>query len=156
MISNHFLLDIKCVPIAKPRPRFGRFGVYNTDKSVEFEEMLAREFLGVVGRPDCRLIREISICSFFSMPMPASWSKKRKNQELGKAHTQRPDVDNLQKHVFDAMKKAELFVDDSVIAAEYSEKRWALEGGIHIGFFAGEASRRDMLRHIELWWSKNG
>ena len=39
----------------------------------------------------------------FYMPMPKSWSKKKKQLMLGTPHRQKPDLDNLIKSVWDAL-----------------------------------------------------
>ena len=63
----------------------------------------------------------------FNIPMPESWSKKRKMEMEGKPHQQKPDVDNLTKSVLDA-----LCADDSYVWRIKSKKRWAYEGSIII------------------------
>ena len=67
--------------------------------------------------------------SFF-LPMPDSWSDKKKEEMLGKPHKQKPDFDNLNKAVFDA-----LFKDDSFVWRVLTEKRWATKGAIIIQDF---------------------
>jgi Holliday junction resolvase RusA-like endonuclease len=43
-------------------------------------------------------------CSFrFYIPMPKTWSKKKRALMHGKLHMQKPDIDNLMKAVFDSM-----------------------------------------------------
>tara|TARA_R110002074_G_scaffold370747_1_gene545665 strand:+ start:298 stop:678 length:381 start_codon:yes stop_codon:yes gene_type:complete len=61
----------------------------------------------------------------FNIPMPPSWSKKKKAQMLGKHHQQRPDIDNLLKGLMDA-----LLEEDSHIHTVYSKKVWSEEGSI--------------------------
>lgn len=63
----------------------------------------------------------------FTLPMPASWSTKKKSANLGKPHRARPDRDNLEKAVMDA-----LFVNDSSIWKGEQEKRWGTIGGIEL------------------------
>lgn len=63
----------------------------------------------------------------FLIPMPNSWSKKKKDRMNGMPHKQKPDVDNLVKGFMDAMKK-----DDSDLWKTTSEKRWAYKGSIII------------------------
>jgi len=46
----------------------------------------------------------------FGLPMPKSWTKKKKAQMLGKPHTQKPDIDNLLKALLDAV-----YADDSCV-----------------------------------------
>ena len=48
-------------------------------------------------------IPESGATVIFGMPMPESWSKKKKAEFLGKAHQQRPDWDNLGKALSDAV-----------------------------------------------------
>lgn len=57
----------------------------------------------------------------FHLPMPASWSKKKRAEHDGKPHTQRPDLDNLLKAVMDAV----LPEDCSIWWLSRVEKRWA-------------------------------
>ena len=63
----------------------------------------------------------------FYIPMPKSWSKKRRKEMLGKPHQQKPDIDNLQKFLFDS-----LLEDDSIIWSLKVEKYWAEKGKIVI------------------------
>jgi Holliday junction resolvase RusA-like endonuclease len=44
----------------------------------------------------------------FVMPMPPSWSKKKREQHDGKPHQSKPDCDNMLKALMDA-----LFDDDA-------------------------------------------
>lgn len=63
----------------------------------------------------------------FFMPMPPSWSKKKRMAMLGAPHTQKPDVDNLCKSFMDAFK-----TDDSHVYELHAEKYWAEEGSIEL------------------------
>tara|TARA_R110002073_G_scaffold88016_2_gene208995 strand:+ start:7877 stop:8224 length:348 start_codon:yes stop_codon:yes gene_type:complete len=61
----------------------------------------------------------------FYMPMPKSWSNKKKSELLSKPHQQKPDIDNLVKGVMDA-----LFKEDSHVHTIYAKKTWAKEASI--------------------------
>jgi Holliday junction resolvase RusA-like endonuclease len=61
----------------------------------------------------------------FYIPMPKSWSKKKREQMLGKPHKQRPDIDNLAKAFLDALLK-----EDSHVYSLSAEKYWSNEGSI--------------------------
>ena len=61
----------------------------------------------------------------FNIPMPKSWSQKKKDAMLYKNHQQRPDIDNLLKGLMDA-----LLEEDSHIHTVYSKKVWSNEGSI--------------------------
>ena len=63
----------------------------------------------------------------FLMPMPKSWSKKKRIAMIGEPHQQKPDIDNLEKALLDAF-----LDDDSGVWRLHSEKRWAVEGQIMI------------------------
>ena len=67
----------------------------------------------------------------FFIPMPESWSKKKKEQLCGTLHEQKPDIDNLTKSLFDA-----LCDEDSHIALIKGPltKIWADEGKIAISY----------------------
>jgi Holliday junction resolvase RusA-like endonuclease len=64
----------------------------------------------------------------YVIPMPKSWSKKKRAEFNGRPHQQKPDIDNLEKALFDSLLK-----DDSVIW--YTKDRmkvWGEEGKIII------------------------
>ncbi|MDX6042622.1 RusA family crossover junction endodeoxyribonuclease [Scandinavium lactucae] len=63
----------------------------------------------------------------FVLPMPPSWSKKKKADYCGKPHQQRPDKDNLEKALLDA-----LFGEDSHIWDGRVSKIWGERGQIII------------------------
>jgi Holliday junction resolvase RusA-like endonuclease len=64
---------------------------------------------------------------FFGIPMPKSWSRKKKFRYAGTPHQQKPDIDNLLKALLDA-----LYSDDSHIWTIRIEKTWATTGFIEI------------------------
>jgi Holliday junction resolvase RusA-like endonuclease len=64
----------------------------------------------------------------FYIPMPASWSEKKKNLMEGKPHQAKPDIDNLVKSIFDCLAKSDAYIW-RVEACKY----WAREGSIEIG-----------------------
>lgn len=63
----------------------------------------------------------------FCLPIPASWSGKKRRAMLGAPHQQKPDIDNLIKSLCDC-----LLEDDAHIWEIRAEKRWAAEGAIEI------------------------
>ena len=69
----------------------------------------------------------------FELPMPKSWSKKRRAQMDGRYHGQRPDLDNLVKAFIDAA-MFDLVTgkpqDDSFISSIAASKHWSEEGSI--------------------------
>jgi len=61
----------------------------------------------------------------FILPMPESWSEKKKANHFHKPHQQKPDIDNLVKAFMDA-----LLDDDSHVWSVKAEKYWGKEGSI--------------------------
>ena len=79
----------------------------------------------------------------FHLPVPASWSEKKKLSHIGRRHQQKPDKDNLEKGLLDA-----IYGDDCVVWDARVTKLWAREGAIEI-FSAGEPhepGRKDLRR----------
>lgn len=70
---------------------------------------------------------ESSYHLIFILPMPKSWSKKKKAEKAGTAHQQKPDKDNLEKALLDAV-----FDDDSKVWDSRVTKVWGYEGKIII------------------------
>lgn len=62
----------------------------------------------------------------FFMPMPKSWSKKKKAQMVHMPHKQKPDLDNLLKGLMD------ILPEDSHLYNVHAEKYWSDTGGIGI------------------------
>ena len=78
----------------------------------------------------CLLVREEipSVVKVrFNVPMPNSWSKKRRAEMNGQPHQQKPDVDNYAKAFMDA-----LCADDSHVYDLHATKYWAEEGSIEL------------------------
>lgn len=61
----------------------------------------------------------------FYLPMPKSWSKKRRNEMLGMPHQSKPDIDNLIKCFLDC-----LLEDDSYVWRVDAFKLWSEDGSI--------------------------
>lgn len=64
----------------------------------------------------------------FTIPMPESWSKKKKREMEGQPHQQTPDIDNLLKALLDA-----IYDDDChIYKLSELEKIWGIQGKIRI------------------------
>lgn len=75
----------------------------------------AREAAGEL--PPAEQIESLSWVAYFSPPV--SWSKKKRTAVLGQLHRAKPDRDNIDKAILDA-----LFEKDQNIAKGSVEKRW--------------------------------
>ena len=63
----------------------------------------------------------------FTLPMPKSWSKKKRAAMNGKPHQQVPDKDNLEKALLDAVLKK-----DEMVWNTHSKKVWGERGSIEV------------------------
>jgi Holliday junction resolvase RusA-like endonuclease len=63
----------------------------------------------------------------FYLPMPKSWSKKKRTEMNGTYHDQKPDIDNLAKAFMDAFGS-----EDKHVAILHAEKYWAEKGYIEL------------------------
>ena len=63
----------------------------------------------------------------FYIPMPKSWSNRKKLKMVGEPHRQRPDTDNLAKGVMDS-----LLHEDCKVWHIQAKKYWSVEGAIVI------------------------
>jgi Holliday junction resolvase RusA-like endonuclease len=121
MTAKAYLVDITPVPKPrmtqsdrwKKRPAVVRYYRY---KDSLLYEALAQGFY---------LTDEIELV--FGLPMPKSWSKKKKAEMNGKPHQAKPDIDNLSKAVMDA-----LLDEDSHIWSLRASKFWSDKGSLVI------------------------
>lgn len=75
--------------------------------------------------PNYQLPEDVKVV--FYLPMPRSWSKKKREAMDLQPHKQRPDVDNLIKGLFDHLAE-----EDSYIWRVQATKLWAETGAIEL------------------------
>ena len=68
----------------------------------------------------------------FHMPMPKSWSNKKKMEMLGCFHESKPDLDNLIKSCVDALFSKDPDRDDACVHSITAKKVWAVDGKINL------------------------
>lgn len=82
-------------------------------------------------KDECRIrnveLPDVGIRVIFGIPMPKSWSKKKRQDMKYKPHLQTPDLDNLEKALCDAV-----LDDDSRVWNMWGSKIWSEEGFIFI------------------------
>lgn len=110
-------------PYAKKRPRFSRKTgrAFNPKENESFESLVRGIALRYFPAP---LAGPVDVAIMAAFKPPASWSAKRTAAALGKPHTQRPDLDNIQKAVLDGLNRV-AFADDSQVASTSCRKMWA-------------------------------
>ncbi|MGX9855799.1 RusA family crossover junction endodeoxyribonuclease [Limimaricola variabilis] len=109
-------------PFGKQRPKFDpRSGrAYTPDATVSFEqtvrELAAKQLTTPLEGPISMTLEAVFV--------PAkSWSKKRRAAALGTLHTQKPDLDNIEKAILDGLNRI-AFADDQQVADVRKRKRW--------------------------------
>jgi Holliday junction resolvase RusA-like endonuclease len=127
--------SIDANPVPKGRPRFRRtktfITTYTPKKTLDFEELVRKQSKEAMGPTDL-LETPISVYLYFRLPIPQSYSKKRKEACLsGFRHTKRPDLDNLIKTVLDGM-NGMIYKDDSQITSLHCTKVYSNVPGVNI------------------------
>lgn len=123
----HFVIYAK--PHGKDRPRFRQgHGVYTPKATtdLETEVRLACYEAMAKARKETLFQGPLSIDLTFFMPIPKSWSKRKKDDArfMRILPTTKPDWDNLGKLVCDALNRV-LYVDDSQIVDARVRKLYA-------------------------------
>jgi Holliday junction resolvase RusA-like endonuclease len=114
-------IAINITPI--PKPRMVRSDTWKKRPIVLTYWAFKDELVLKANSVKLKLEPEVNIV--FILPMPPSWSKKKKLEMDGKPHQQTPDGDNLVKAAFDC-----LCDQDNFIWKVAYEKRWGKEGKI--------------------------
>lgn len=110
-------------PFAKQRPRFTNGRAYTPDATVSFERTVG-QYAVAAGLPTLSGPVRLSIVAVFE---PAqSWSKKRKAAAMWNPHTQKPDLDNIEKAILDGLNRI-AYVDDSQVCMVDKRKMWGSE-----------------------------
>jgi len=129
-------------PIAKKRPRFSKFGTYDVQVAdtnrVVYEILNQMRKIGVLS-PTTDIIEVEMI---FHMPIPRSWSQKKRKANHGLWHRKRPDLDNLVKFYLDVMNNV-AYKDDALIARIIAEKKYSTQPRTEITIKALEEVPRD-------------
>lgn len=112
-------------PVAKGRPRLGKYGTYTPEKTVEYEN-LVRTIYQAEGHPKHEGYIGLVVRAY--MPIPKSTSKKKRALMLeGEIRpAKRPDWDNIGKIVSDSLNGLAWDDDRQVVAGHvmkwYSEQ----------------------------------
>lgn len=116
------IVKLNIVPV--PKPRMVKSDAWAKRPAVlrywEFKDKLV-SLWGV----DRELPEQIGL--IFIIPMPESWSEKKKVLMDGNPHQTKPDIDNLAKSIFDCLADA-----DAYIWRVNAVKYWGRSGSIEI------------------------
>lgn len=119
-------ITIPLTPVAWQRPRTHGNRYY--DPQVKIKDTFRLHLPMALGSV-CGAAEPLSVVGVYQMPMPKSWSRRRRLQAFGKPHAQWPDIDNLFKFIFDAF-NGYLWKDDRYISSIYGRKVWSDHGKV--------------------------
>ena len=98
-VSKTFVLRV--IPVAKPR-------MTQRDKWAKRPAVLRYFAFADAFRAEAQrvgfVLPDFGAAFTFYLPIPSSWSAKKKREMEGKPHQSRPDLDNLAKSAADALK----------------------------------------------------
>lgn len=106
-----YTIEINTRPTPKARPRLSKFAVYTPKKTTNYENLIAYEWKK--RYKDLILKNAVKLDLLFCFKKAKSCKKDY--------HTQRPDIDNLEKAILDGLNKV-AFVDDCQVVEMKSQK----------------------------------
>lgn len=118
------LICFEIDPLSKPRMTIG--DKYKKRPTV-MKYWIFKAKIKTIADTEKFKIPQSNFHMIFTIEMPQSWAKSKKELMLNRPHTQRPDIDNLNKAVFDC-----LCEDDSYIWDVRCTKIWGHKGKIEI------------------------
>ena len=113
---------IDITPVAKPRQT--RSDVWKKRPCVLKYRQFADDLREAIGKAGFIVGNQLYM--EFHIPMPKSWSKKKKGYMNGSAHQQRPDLDNYLKAWKDSV-----YEEDAIVWRVKASKLWT-DGTGHI------------------------
>ena len=130
------IFQVEGTPVPKGRPRFARRGkfvsTYSPKTTVDYESKVSDAAKLAMGSQK-PLEGPIVACIYITLPIPASYSKKRLNACLSgeERPTKRSDIDNFCKAIFDGMNGI-VFEDDSQVVSLHARKVWGMVGLVEV------------------------
>lgn len=111
-------------PFAKQRPRFSRKSgrSYTPGETVSFERTVGQIAMQHFPQP---ITGPVRLTIFATFAPAQSWSKRKTAEHLHRPHTQKPDLDNIQKAICDGLNRI-AFADDGQVAEILCRKVWGL------------------------------
>ena len=127
---------VEGTPVPKGRPRFARRGkfvsTYSPKTTVDYETKVAEAAQLAMGSSE-PLETPVGAYIYITLPIPVSYSKKRKQECLSgnERPTKKSDIDNYCKAVFDGMNGI-VFLNDSQIVSLHSTKVYGTIGMVEV------------------------
>ena len=123
-------------PKGKGRPRFSRVGsftkVYTDKQTLSYEAMISTFAKQAMGASE-PLRTPVSVFLHVRLPVPESYSKKRREACLSGTEKpcKKPDIDNIAKTYLDAMNGV-IFKDDTQVIDLHVKKVYSAVAGVNV------------------------
>lgn len=138
--------DIEGEPVAKGRPRLGKYGhAFTPEKTRRYEALVtATAKIAMIGKQKIRKPGAVRVDILAIFPIPQSWSKKRRTAALQGVdhHISRPDIDNAAKSVLDGINGI-VFEDDSQVIDLRARKTYGQEPKVRVFIEEVELSKEN-------------
>ncbi|AOJ69350.1 MULTISPECIES: RusA family crossover junction endodeoxyribonuclease [Burkholderia] len=136
VVANRIEFIVPGAPVAKGRPKFARRGAHvttYTPEKTERYENLVKMAARAAMRSTEPYAGPIRLIVHISLPIPASWSQKKREAAAAGAigATKKPDADNVVKALKDGMNGV-VYVDDGQVVDLWISKRYARTPGVRI------------------------
>lgn len=130
MREVRFSVDMMPIGKARPRSSGGRF--YTPKKTQEAERVLGYA-ARVAMAGHAPIAGAVALYMHAVIPMPKSWSRRKREAHSGRLHTSAPDLDNIVKLVCDGALNGIVINDDRQIAQfDGCRKTWGEIGRIAV------------------------
>ena len=127
-MSYSFTIPLR--PKAKERPRHRGSIAYTPKATRDYEEQIRYYYNRDIGRQPTDKPVIITLC--FNFAQPKGGSARNKHTAIGTCpYSSRPDLDNIEKTVMDALNGV-AFHDDSQVVAKVSLKRYWFDSSITV------------------------
>ena len=121
---------VKGAPVAKARARVVRGRAYTPEATKGYEERVtvgALQAMNLCGLEMAERGIPVKVDMSIAIPMPASWSGRKKQRTQNTAHTQKPDASNFAKSIEDGCQGV-VYEDDAQVFHVEATKQWDSEG----------------------------
>ena len=135
-MTFQIIFKVEGTPIGKGRPKFARRGnfvsTYTPTKTRDYEDLIREAAIKAMGISE-PLETPVAAYFYITMPIPASYSKKRKEACLSNEERpmKKPDTDNIVKAFLDAMNGV-IYKDDSQVCSLHATKVYGTVGMVEV------------------------
>ena len=123
-------------PVGKGRPKFARRGnfvsTYTPTKTRDYEDLIKESARQAMGSAEV-LETPVTVAIYITVPIPASYSKKRTEACLSGSERpiKKPDIDNVAKCFLDAMNEI-VYKDDTQVLTLHITKVYGKHGCVEV------------------------